>query len=383
MTQKPHYDVAIIGVGAVGSASLYQLSQKNLKIIAIDSFSPPHDLGSSGGESRIVRQAIGEGEHFVPLAMRSYEIWSEIEKKTGEQFLYPVGGLVLSPTNKDDFFSTTVQSAQKFSIKHEILDYQEIKRRFPEFNIGHDTIGYYEHNAGFVIPEKCISAQIELAKRKGVDLRFNEKVLQIILEGPENIRLETNKSVYYASKVIISAGSCINHFSPPETRKLFKVYRQVLYWLEITNKSYFSPDRFPVFIWKFPPAVGSIYGFPAIKGPQGGVKIATHNTHSSTTLEEMDRNVTEQEKIAFYDRFIAPYFHGLGPCLRAAVCTYTMTPDENFVIDFALESQDILLVSACSGHGFKHSAAVGELAVNMILKDRTGIDVKPFSLERF
>lgn len=391
MTREKHYDVAIVGVGAVGSATLYQLSQKNLKILALDSFTPPHTLGSSGGESRIVRQAIGEGEQYVPLALRSYEIWSEIEKKIGNQFLYPVGGLVLCPTNKgnhpesNNFFTTTVQSAQKYNIKHEILESKEIKNRFPEFNIVESTIGYYENNAGFIIPEKCIAAQIELSKRKDVDLKFNESVTQITNEGPKNIHIQTNKSEYSASKVILTTGSWINNFTPPEIGKLFKIYRQVLYWFEVRDKAYFSPEKFPVFIWKFSSELGeSIYGFPAIHGASGGVKIATHNVHTPTSPDLIDRNVTDQEKEDFYKKFIAPYFPHLGPrCLKAAVCSYTVTPDEDFVIDFAPRSHDILLVSACSGHGFKHSAAVGELAANCILGDTSATNLKPFSLERF
>lgn len=391
MTIENHYDVAIVGVGAVGSAALYQLSQKKLKILAIDSFSPPHNFGSSGGESRIVRQAIGEGEQYVPLALRSYEIWAEIEKKIGYQFLHPVGGLVLYPTHRDqhpesnNFFTTTVQSAQKHNIRHEILDNKEIEKRFPEFKIPEDTIGYYENNAGFIIPEKCITAQIELAKGKGVDLKFNERVTHITNAGPENIRIKTNKSEYSASKVILTSGSWINNFTPPGIGKFFKIYRQVLFWFDVKDKSYFSPERFPVFIWKFSQALEeSIYGFPAIHGASGGVKIATHNVHIPTTPDLMNRNVTDQEKELFYKKFIAPYFPHLGPlCLKASVCSYTVTPDEDFVIDFVPESRDILLVSACSGHGFKHSAAVGELAANCILENSSLKDLNYFSLKRF
>lgn len=391
MTIENHYDVAIIGVGAVGSAALYQLSQKKLKILAIDSYSPPHNFGSSGGESRIVRQAIGEGEHYVPLALRSYEIWAEIEKKIGYPFLHPVGGLVLYPTHRDqhpeskNFFITTVQSAQKHNIKHEILDNKDIEKRFPEFKIPEDTIGYYENNAGFIIPEKCITAQIELAKRKDVDLKFNEIVTHITNASPENIRIKTNKSEYSASKVILTAGSWINNFTSPEISKLFKIYRQVLFWFDVKDKSYFSPERFPVFIWKFSQGLEeSIYGFPAIHGASGGVKIATHNVHTPTAPDLVNRNVTDQEKEVFYKKFIAPYFRHLGPlCLKASVCSYTVTPDEDFVIDFSPESRDILLVSACSGHGFKHSAAVGELAANCILENTRLKDLNYFSLKRF
>jgi glycine/D-amino acid oxidase-like deaminating enzyme len=121
MTKEDHYDVAIIGVGAAGSAALYQLSQKKLKILAIDSFEPPHNLGSSGGESRIVRQAIGEGEHYVPLALRSYEIWSEIEQKIGHQLLHRVGGLVLSSTSDGSYAQTNDFFRQPYNLLRSII----------------------------------------------------------------------------------------------------------------------------------------------------------------------------------------------------------------------------------------------------------------------
>ena len=390
MRKENRYDVAIIGVGAVGSAALYQLSKSKLKILALDSFDPPHSFGSSGGESRIVRQAIGEGEHYAPLALRSYEIWSEIEHKVGQKLLHSVGGLVLSSINDssnsqtNDFFWTTVQCAKKYHIHHEILDYKGIKRRFPEFNIQENTIGYYETNAGYVVPEECILAQIYLAKREGVELRFKEKVTQILNEGPENICIQTNQSTYYASKVIISVGSWVNNFVPKEIWHIFKVYRQVLYWFEMKDKSCFSQTKFPVFIWKFSPELGSIYGFPAIHGAKGGVKIATHNVHTSTNIDLMDRQVSLQEKEDFRQKFIAPYLPTLGPlCLKASVCSYTVTPDEGFVIDFAPGSQDVFLVSACSGHGFKHSAAIGEIAVNCVLENKSLKNMDYYSLKRF
>lgn len=390
MTKENHYDVAIIGVGAVGSAALYQLSQKKLKILAIDSFDPPHAFGSSGGESRIVRQAIGEGEQYVPLSLRSYEIWSEIEQKVGYQLLHRVGGLVLSSTSDasytqtNDFFSTTVACAQKYHIPHEILNHKEIKSRFPEFNIQENTTGYYETNAGYVVPEKCILAQINLAKREGVELRFKETVTQILNEGSGKVCIKTNKSTYSASKVIISAGSWVNNFMSKEMSPLFKIYRQVLYWFEMKDKTYFSPDRFPVFIWKFSPDLGSIYGFPAFDGATGGVKVATHNLHTPTFPDLIDRTVSTHEKEDFYKMFIAPHFPNLGPtCLKAAVCSYTVMPDEGFIIDFAPGSQDILWVSACSGHGFKHSSAIGEIAANGILESTSLKNMDYFSLKRF
>jgi len=380
-----HYDVAVIGVGAMGSASLYQLSKKGLKIIGIDSFAPPHNQGSSHGESRIIRQAIGEGKHYVPLAMRSYEIWQEIEQYTGQRLLNYTGGLVLASKDQaDGFFSTTLKAAQDYGIKHEVLDYKVIKERFKEFNVSKDIVGYYEHKAGFVVPEECVGHQIALAKERGAEVRFNEVVTKIERKNG-HIVVQTNQHQYTASKVIISNGPWIQNLIPDWSQDIFSVYRQVLYWFEILDDRSFHPSRFPIFIWKLSEGVEGIYGFPAIHGQKGGIKIAAHAMPEPTSPDLLNRQVSDQEKEEFYQKYVMPYFSALiGPhCIKAVVCPYTMTPDENFIIDFLPECEDILVVSCCSGHGFKHSAAIGEITAECVLGNVDMKNLNHFSLKRF
>lgn len=378
---KNFYDAIVVGLGAVGSASLYQLSKLGANVLGIDKFSPPHNLGSSGGETRIVRQAIGEGEHYVELALESYDIWHELEQRFSEKLLYQVGGLIIAPPY-DPFFSTTVAAAKKYKINHEILTLSEVETRFPCFRTEANSEVYFEPGAGYVIPERCIEAQIRLAEQQGAKV-LNQVVIKLVQEDG-HIVVYTAHEQFYAQKVILAAGSAIAPFLDAELCNYFSIYRQVLYWFEVDKNSYPDMARSPVYIWKLMNDQNGLYGFPAINGFEGGMKLATHNMTTAIDFPKLNRVVDEQEKINFYQKYIKPLFIGVGPhCLKALVCTYTTTPDEDFIIDQMPHQENILLVSACSGHGFKHSAAIGKRAALWVQNSSSLANLSHFSYKRF
>ena len=154
-----HFDAIVLGLGAMGSSAVYQLAKRGSRVLGLDQYSPPHDRGSSHGETRITRLAIGEGAHYSPLALRSHEVWREIERKTGASLLTQIGCLVISSpaktsfTHVEGFFQNTVAAAREHGIVHELLDAKEIRRRYPAFRIGNDELGYFEKDAGFLRPE--------------------------------------------------------------------------------------------------------------------------------------------------------------------------------------------------------------------------------------
>src|SRR6266576_1649644 len=195
------YDVLVLGLGAMGSAAAFQLAKRGQKLLGLDQFAPPHRLGSSHGETRITRLAIGEGEHYTPLVLRSHELWREIEKETGADLLTITGGLVISSTARtaklhvDGFFSNTVAAAEKYRIPHQILSAEDIRRRFPPFHVREDEIGYYEPSAGFLRPEACIEAQLQLARKYGAVIHVNEKVLHFQASTDE-VTVTTEEGVY-------------------------------------------------------------------------------------------------------------------------------------------------------------------------------------------
>jgi sarcosine oxidase len=295
------FDVGVLGLGAMGSAAAYQLAKRGKRVIGIDQFSPPHSFGSSHGATRITRQAIGEGEQYVPLVLRSYELWPEIEAASGKSLLSITGGLIMASEGSDatlhfnKFLDQTITSARKFGIDHAVLDADEIRARFPQFNLVGDERGYYEPMMGFLRPELCIESQLGLASNLGAEIRKNEKVLEFSPTS-NGITIRTSSGEHVVDQVVVSAGAWVASLLP-EFAAWFKVQRQVLFWFELKHPIHaFLPGKFPVFIWAFGQHHDNfVYGFPAIDGVAGGIKVASEQRAVETTADAVDRTVKQHE----------------------------------------------------------------------------------------
>jgi sarcosine oxidase len=383
------YDVIVLGLGAMGSAAAYQLAKRGARVLGLDQYSPPHTLGSSHGDTRITRLAIGEGTHYTPIAMRSHELWREIEKETGAELLTETGGLMISSPGRTghlhvaDFFSNTVAAAKKYAIEHEILDAAEIRRRFPPFAVRDNEIGYYEKAAGFLRPEECVRAQIKLARLCGADIRVNEKA-HAFEASANGVTVTTSRGSYAADTLVLSAGPWLPELIGKKCAAQFAVRRQVLFWFDVNGPVRpFLPGHFPIFIWELQGAEQAIYGFPAIDGQNGGVKVATQQYETATTPDTVDRTVAPEEARAMHRTYVAPYLPALSErCVKAVMCLYTVTPDAEFVIDRHPDLDRVILASPCSGHGFKHSAAIGEAIAQLALDGRSRFDLSAFTFRR-
>ncbi len=359
----------------MGSAAAWQAAKRGASVIGFDRLRPPHAMGSSHGDTRITRLAIGEGEHYTPLVMRANEIWREIERETGESLHVVTGGLIISgparsaTTHVANFFENTLAAARRFHIDHEILDARAIRRRFPQFNVRDNEVGYYEPGAGYLRPERCIAAQLQLAGERGAELHMDEPV-ESIEATDDAVQITSSRGRYDAKQAIVSMGAWLPQFLGEQGRDL-TVTRQVLYWFEPAQSvESFEAPRFPVWIWELQDAKHVIYGFPAIDGSGGGVKLATEQYTAATTPQTVQREVSDEEIATMYRELVAPYLPGLGPkCVKAAACMYTATPDFQFRIGPDRARRNVIVVSACSGHGFKHSAAIGEQAAALAFKN--------------
>ena len=376
-------DVIVVGLGAMGSAAVYQLAKRGAKVVGIDRYLPPHTLGSTHGDTRVTRLAIGEGEQFVPFAMRSHEIWRELESGTGVSVMTNTGGLIMSSSSGQSlhgstkFLETTIAAAEKFGITHRLLDAGEIAAEFPQFGLEGSERGYFEYEAGFLRPELGVATQLGVGEKLGADLRLNERVSRVEKEG-SGVKVTTDKGSYSAATAIVSAGPWVSEFVDLD---LFKVFRQVLYWFDISAAyEQYQLGKFPIFIWSFGRFDGDfVYGFPAINGRDGGLKVASEIFHETTTPDQAERNVTDEEAASVFSSYVSGKLVGVGErCVRSAVCLYTSTSDSNFVIDWI--DENVLLASPCSGHGFKHSAAIGETLAELALTRTSKIDVSPFSI---
>ena len=384
-------DVVIVGLGAVGSAALYQSAKLGAKVVGIDRFTPPHAHGSSHGETRITRQAIGEGCEFVPLVLRSNEIWQELEAATGRSMLTRNGGLVLatpglggSHHGSSSFLQDTIDAAKAFGIPHEQLSTNEVRHRFPQFRLTAGEQGYFEPSAGFLRPETCVEAQISQARELGARVFTSEPVIEL-KPTVSGVEITTHRAKYEAARVILTAGPWIAQFLPVEYAPRFRVYRQTLCWFGLNcNAERYAHQHFPVFIWITGTRVQDmLYGFPAICGQDGGLKIATERYENTVDPDAVPREVDAKSVAEMHKHYIASRLPDVSDrCLRTATCLYTVTPDARFVIDYADEGRKILFASACSGHGFKHSPAVGEALAQSAFGRPTQVDLAPFAMKR-
>jgi sarcosine oxidase len=384
------YDLIVIGLGAVGSAALCQSALRGARVLGIDRFHPPHEFGSSHGETRITRQAVGEGAEFVPLVLRANVLWRALEAAAGERLLVQNGGLILLDDVEAQgagaaFYQQTVDCARRFGIPHQILAADEMRQRFPQFVLQNDAQGYLEPGAGFLFPEKCIKAQLRVAVENRAELRTGETVTEVIADSSQ-VTVETNRSRYAAGSVVLSPGPWMAEWA----RKIcgleegcFAVYRQSLYWFALQELSpEFMPEQMPIFIWSSPKVEKGFYGFPSLDGVS--IKVATEQFDTLSDANDGPGAVPPEQSRSFYDGYVRASLRGVSSrCLRSATCFYTVVPDHRFVIDHGVDSERVWFASACSGHGFKHSAAVGEALVQKVLGEAPNVDLRPFARQRF
>ncbi|MEQ1517153.1 MAG: N-methyl-L-tryptophan oxidase [Usitatibacteraceae bacterium] len=387
-TENP--DVLVIGLGAMGAATIYQLAKRGVNVVGIDQYTPPHVHGSTHGETRITRQATGEGLQFVPLAMRSHQLWREIEDETGAELYNACGGLILVREGREsrmheqrDFLGTTLNAAETFNIPHERLAAADIVARFPQFVLQGDERAYFEPTAGYLAPEACVRAQLALAKQRGAEMHFGETVRSIVHANGKST-VETDRARYTPGVTIVAAGAWVPQLLPALATTL-TVRRQVLFWFarDATGSRALSykPDAFPIFIWHWGGGDDEVfYGFPEIDA-SGAIKLATEQIDADTTPQTVRRDVSATESAAVHAQHVAGRLRSVSSnCVKSATCLYTNAPAANFMIDRLPDAPDTIVVSACSGHGFKHSAAIGEAVAMMAVDGETPEILLPFKL---
>jgi sarcosine oxidase len=370
------FDAIVLGLGAMGAAATWQLAKRGAKVLGIDQYAPPHELGSSHGESRITRLACAEGAEYHPFARRSHDIWREIERELKVELLTQNGMVMISAPGEHmpshgqtNFLEATVNVAKQCGVPHEMLSAAEVRTRFPALKAQEGYTAYFDRLSGFVRPERCIEAQLNLAGSRGAHLLTNERVSGFRQDG-SRVTVTTDKGVYRGRQLIVAAGAYLpTLLDTPELRDRFTVTRQVFYWFKARNEDEHRrllPDRCPVYIWQIA-GTTVFYGFPALGGYDEGLKVATEH-EATTTAAEVDRSVSPREIQAMYETFIAPSLPGLSStCVRTKVCLYTQVEKARFLIDRHPALDRVIVASPCSGHGFKHSAAIGELLAGMAL----------------
>lgn len=373
------FDFAVIGLGAMGSAAAAALASRAGSVVAFDRLAPPHTLGSSHGRTRIIREAYYEHPLYVPLVRRAYELWQELERETGKHLLTITGGLMVGP-EAGTLFSGALASARTHGIQHAVLDAAAISERFPAYRAAQSDVGLFEERAGMLFPERCIEAQVARARSRGAALNINEEVRGWTV-SQSGVTLRTNVRSYHADRLIIAAGPWLPTLHESLGRQLpLTVERQLSHWFRPKpgDSSKYQASRAPIALWEL--ANGEL--FATLPDLGDGVKCGTHHGGPPTSPHSVDRTVSPAESQMAREALESVMPGAGGEMVESRVCLYTNTPDSHFIIDW-VERGRVLVLSPCSGHGFKFASAIGEIAAQLAIDDRSWIDVEPFSLKRF
>lgn len=381
--------VAVVGLGAMGSALLYQLARRGIQAVGIDRFRPPHDRGSSHGDSRITREGMGEGPEYFPFAKASHRIWRELEAETGETLFTACGLLIVAPPRltashhgKPNFLGQSLEVAREAGIPHEVLDAAELARRFPHMAGAPGEVAYFEPGGGYLRPERCIAVQLARAEALGAEIRVGTSVTGLA-ETPDGIRIETEAGPIEADQAVVAAGAWAGPLLGPPFDRLCIVARQVFHWFALAEHGAIPEDA-PTFLRMHGhEGADYFYGFPPLPGERS-IKVGTEQYDVSTSADACDREVDPQDGPTLYRDHLAGRLGGITDrIVRTETCLYTVTPDFGFIIDRHPAMERVTVVSACSGHGFKHSAGIGEAVAELLATGRSPVDLAPFRLSRF
>jgi sarcosine oxidase len=371
------YDVIVVGLGGMGSAAAYHLAARGRRVLGLERHEPAHDKGSSHGGSRIIRQAYFEDPGYVPLLLRTYELWEKLAADSHRDVYRLTGGLFIGPPDCL-IVSGSLRASRQWDLQLELLDAAEITARFPNFTPHPEDVALYDPKAGFARPELTVRVHLELAEKAGAILQFGEPVLDWN-QTAKGMRVTTGRRFYTAGQLVICPGAwapqVLGQFGVPIT-----VERQVMYWLDpIGGVSSFEDH--PIFIHEN--AAGThIYGFPAIDGPRGGVKVAFARNGIACAPDTIDRVVHEREISEIRTRVAELLPTLAGKCLHAATCMYSNTPDLHFVIGRHPQCADIILACGFSGHGFKFVPVVGEILADLAIDRDTDHPIALFDPQR-
>jgi sarcosine oxidase len=380
MNAEREVELVVVGLGAAGSQALLSAARRGASVLGIEQFSIANDRGSSHGRSRLFRGGASEGPVYVDLARRSRELWEEAERETGREILTLVSGLTLG-TPESDLVTSTRAALEARGLPHDTLDADQVRRRFPQHLVRDGEIGLLDPATGVVRPEQSIATAVELAVNSGATVWANTSVTRIDDDGTRVV-IDTERGRVIARKVILAAGAW-NSTLLPEEASSFTVRRAILTWfLPKTNDwQQFDPDRFPVFTRDLDGVRG--WGAPAID--DFGVKVGLQD-QAGYPIENPSDNRTDvtPDEVQRVEAFVAQQFEGLDPrAVHARGCMITVTPDEHFVVGPSESHPHIVLLAACSGHGFKHSPAIGEIGADLALEGGSPFDLSLFAPSRF
>ncbi|MFN8710542.1 MAG: N-methyl-L-tryptophan oxidase [Planctomyces sp.] len=382
------YDVIVVGCGGFGSAAMSHLSRRGLKVLGIDRFTPPHDLGSSHGDTRIIRKAYFEHPNYVPLLQRAYKLWDELSERSAAAFpedtakngpLFIRTGLFAAGTMTGEMIPGVLESAQTHGLPVENLSSDDLRRRFPMFSVPEGYTALFEKDAGYLRVERCIDAHLHDSLSMGGQLLTNT-VVTGISHTTSSVTVRTADQTYSAGAVVVTGGAWTGQLMP-EYQKLIEVRRKILFWYPTDGSLWKDHGISPVYMMELPGNRETFYGFPPLDGRT--LKMAEH-TGGDLVTDPLLVNRTVQshegDDVAAFAKMFLPGTSSVAE--RTAVCMYSMTADGNFLID-RLPSGPVVVAAGFSGHGFKFTSAIGEVTADLVVNGKTPHPVEFLSARRF
>ena len=371
-----HFNAIVVGVGGMGSAACYQLARRGQRVLGLERFDIPHDMGSSHGYTRIIRLAYYEHPSYVMLIKRAYELWDEIERRSGKKLLYKTGSIDAGPADSW-VFKGSLRSCVEHDLPHEVLTGTELSERFPGYRLPFDMLAVLQPDGGFLLPERATVAFVNGAIERGAEIHGREQVLAWEPLG-DGVRVTSDRGEYTADRLVVTAGSWDSSLLP-FLNQLAVPERQVLAWLQPEKPELFTPERFPVF--NVLVEEGRYYGFPVYGVP--GFKFGKyHHFEEQGPPEYLSREVTQEDEEMLRE-FAARYFpDGAGPTMTLKSCMFTNSPDKHFIIDLHPEYPQVSFAAGFSGHGYKFASVIGEIMADLVERGESRHDIRLFSLER-
>jgi sarcosine oxidase len=382
----PVYDFIIIGLGTAGSATCMTLARRGFRVLGIDKHRPPHAMGSHHGASRSVRRAYLEGTAYVPMALKSWELWRKLERDSGRDLLVGTGNLTIGPPDSSAV-AGFVASAQTYNIPHVVLTASEVRKKWPQLALPEPFIAGLEKTAGIVFPELSIETFLAEAEKAGADLAFDEPVNRWS-EKHGHVRVDTARSAYETGRVLISAGAWTNGLLDLPGNPL-QPKRVPVHWIEVPEDPSLHLGHFPVSFWQVPdrgrlevPETPTEFYILPVIGPSSQMKIAFHNKLADCDPITLDRTVFPDEVDGIKD-MIERFMPALLHCpVSSEVCMYTMTSDGHFYLGKRPASENVYGV-ALAGHGFKFAPVLGEILADLMTDASPEVDTSMFSPDRF
>jgi sarcosine oxidase len=369
------FDAIVCGLGAMGSAALYHLASRGVRVLGVDRFAPPHLHGSTHGRTRIIREAYYEHPCYVPIVQRAYELWAALEREAGQSLFVRTGGLMIGPPD-GSLFAGALRSAREHGLEHMILSPDEVHARFPGFRVPKESMALLEPRAGLLFPEKSVETHLALAQRAGATLRTGVTVTG--WDADEGVEVRTDAGAFRADTLILAAGPWLPALVPELERPL-EIERQLFHWFEpASHPEWYDAAHSPISLIEY----DDERFFATFPNIGHGVKAGIH--HEGEVIDpDAPRAPASAAEGAEMQALLARYLpQAAGKILDRATCVYTNTPDHDFLIDTHPAHPNVLIASPCSGHGFKFSSAIGEILANLVTTGETSFDLGPFALSR-